>query len=77
MYYDEDAIAYKDGIVVKNGDVIKVVIDLMENIFKIKTSCFTYQCPMNIEHIGNKDDLYPVVTMGELGDKCTFLWLNY
>ena len=35
LYYDAKAITYKDGITAKNGDVIKVVIDLMENKFKI------------------------------------------
>ena len=35
LYYDSNSINYKDGIHAKNGDVIKVVIDLMENKFKI------------------------------------------
>ena len=64
-------------MVSKNGDIIKVIIDLMENEFKIKTAFFTYHCPMNIDHLGDKKDMYPVITYHTNGDKCTFLWLNY
>ena len=53
MKYDENNITFNEGIAAKNGDVIKVIIDLMENIFKIKTSFYTYQCPMNQEHLGD------------------------
>ena len=31
---------------------------------------------MNKEHLGDKNDLYPVINAAYNGDKCTFLWLN-
>ena len=50
---------------------------MVKNTFKIKKSNFTYRCSMNVEHLGDKKDLYPVITFVNCGDYCTFLWFNY